>query len=121
MQTDRISWLSMIPMRLQALPAFHKKLLLSSGLLVGAALLWPGAHEVTPQRIPLHLDIEALLPQVGTEPSVVEVAGPDFERVIQSGDTLSVLFQKAGVGQQTHVQGVGSRFGYLGTRYPATG
>ena len=108
-------------MRLQALPAFHKKLLLSSGLLVGAALLWPGAHEVTPQRIPLHLDIEALLPQVGTEPSVVEVAGPDFERVIQSGDTLSVLFQKAGVGQQTHVQGVGSRFGYLGTRYPATG
>lgn len=101
MQTDRISWLSMIPMRLQALPTLHKKLLLSSGLLVGAALLWPGTHEVTPQRIPLHLDIEALLPQAGTEPSVVEVAGPDFERVIQSGDTLSVLFQKAGVGQQT--------------------
>ncbi len=76
-------------------------------LLMGAAMLMPNNNHVTPtaQRIPVVLDIENILPQV-SEPEVLDQAAlinnaPQFERIIVSGDTLSGLFSKAGVDQQT--------------------
>ncbi|GMA81556.1 hypothetical protein GCM10025855_10890 [Shewanella glacialipiscicola] len=76
------------------------------GLLIGAAMLMPNSGHIVPtaQRIPVTLDIENILPQV-SEPEIENTAFinsiPHFERTIASGDTLSGLFSKAGVDQQT--------------------
>ncbi|WP_144209169.1 peptidoglycan DD-metalloendopeptidase family protein [Shewanella donghaensis] len=87
----------------QSLPALHRKLLLSSVFIIAAALLWPTPQEFSSQRIPVALDIEALLPHVTNQSDIkfVEPEVPTFERVIQNGDTLSHLFEIAGIGQQT--------------------
>lgn len=85
------------------LPALHRKLLLASVFIVAAALLWPTPQEFSSQRIPVALDIESLLPQSGLASTfeIVEPVKPNFERVIQNGDTLGHLFELAGIGQQT--------------------
>lgn len=68
-------------------------------------MLIPNSNHIVPsaQRIPVVLDIETILPQVSepVETAVVVDNAPDYERVIASGDTLSALFSKAGVDQQT--------------------
>ena len=72
------------------LPVLHRKLLLASVFVVAAALLWPTPQEFSSQRIPVALDIESFLPN-GTSAStfeIVEPIKPNFERVIQNGDTL---------------------------------
>jgi len=77
--------------------------LLGAGLLLGAAALWP-AHESSlslPKRIPIVLDIDALMVSVTLEMPVMSVERPDFDRFIIKGDTLSGLFVEAGVDQQT--------------------
>ncbi|WP_076540048.1 peptidoglycan DD-metalloendopeptidase family protein [Shewanella sp. UCD-KL21] len=87
----------------QNLPTLHRKLLLASVFIVAAALLWPTPQEFASQRIPVALDIEALIPQVAnyTPVEISEPVAPTFERVIEQGDTLSQLFEIAGIGQQT--------------------
>lgn len=91
--------------RLQNLSTTHKNILLVGSLLIGAAVLLPNASHVMPtaQRIPVALDIDNILPQASApleQASVIDNT-PDFERIIASGDTLSSLFSKAGVDQQT--------------------
>ncbi|GGY88794.1 subfamily M23B unassigned peptidase [Shewanella fodinae] len=101
LQAEKISWLNFNPvMRLQALPSIHKTLLLASGLLIGAAILWPTSQDVSPQRVPLQLDVESIL----TQPAPITaplIKHPSFVHTIEPGDTLSALFAKAGVDQQT--------------------
>jgi murein DD-endopeptidase len=88
---------------LQNLPNFHKKVLMASVFFMGAALLWPSEQSFSPERIPVALDIESLLPELSTGP-VTKVAAkrqPLFEHVIETGDTLSKLFEQAGIDQKT--------------------
>jgi murein DD-endopeptidase len=88
--------------RLQSLPSFNKKGLAFGGLLIGAAILWPSTREELPQRIAVPLNIEALVPQLSDAPAqVVTEHQPHFDHLIVNGDTLSGLFVKAGVDQQT--------------------
>jgi len=91
--------------RLQNLSPTHKNILLVGGLLIGAAMLMPNANHVVPtaQRIPVTLDLDNILPPVSAplEQDPIIDNSPDFERIIASGDTLSSLFSKAGVDQQT--------------------
>ncbi|MDF0533589.1 peptidoglycan DD-metalloendopeptidase family protein [Shewanella yunxiaonensis] len=101
MQTEKISWLNFNPMmRLQALPSLHKKLLLTGGLAIGIAMLWPASQEFSPQRVAVPLDVESIL----TNPAPItapHIAKPSYVHTITSGDTLSALFSEAGVDQQT--------------------
>ena len=107
MQTGKPNFINLSQTRLQNLSSTQKNILLMGGLLIGAAMLMPNNGHVVPtaQRIPVVLDIENILPQV-SEPEVQDQAtlinnAPQFERIIVSGDTLSGLFSKAGVDQQT--------------------
>ncbi len=82
------------------LNSVQKKLVLTSGLLVGAALLWPGQQDKVnpPVAVPLELNSVA----EDTARLIAAISGkPDFEFVVEKGDTLSSLFQRAGVDQQT--------------------
>nr|WP_244325783.1 peptidoglycan DD-metalloendopeptidase family protein [Shewanella aestuarii] len=85
------------------LPNLHKKTLLASVFIIGAALLWPTPQEFSSQRIPVALDIESLLPNVAYESEFVdnlEDPIPVLDHVIETGDTLSKLFEMAGINQQ---------------------
>ncbi|CAM2771696.1 peptidoglycan DD-metalloendopeptidase family protein [Shewanella amazonensis] len=86
-----------------SLPSFHKRLLLVGGLLVGVSVMWPTAQQPVVGRIPIALDIESLLPQVSEAPLPLAASESvaDFDHLIVSGDTLSGLFSRAGVDQQT--------------------
>lgn len=105
MQTGKPNFINFSQTRLQNLSATHKNILLVGGLLIGAAMLMPNANHVVPtaQRIPVALDLEHILPQTSAplEPDPIIDNTPDFERIIASGDTLSSIFSKAGVDQQT--------------------
>ncbi|QYJ77676.1 peptidoglycan DD-metalloendopeptidase family protein [Shewanella acanthi] len=105
MQTSKPQLINFSQIRLQNLSSAHKNILLVGGLLIGAAMLMPNANHVVPtaQRIPVALDIESILPQASAPvaPQLIIDNAPHFERVIESGDTLSALFTKAGVDQQT--------------------
>jgi len=82
----------------------HKKVLLASVFVVGAALLWPTQQEFLSQRIPVAIDIDALLPLIAQEnpvPTRVKPASAILDRVIERGDTLSQLFELAGIDQHT--------------------
>jgi murein DD-endopeptidase len=82
----------------------HKKVLLVSVFVVGAALLWPTQQEFASQRIPVAIDIDSLLPHIAqqdTALTIVKPASPILNRVIESGDTLSRLFELAGIDQRT--------------------
>ncbi|MGK0409582.1 MAG: murein DD-endopeptidase [Shewanella psychromarinicola] len=82
----------------------HKKVLLVSVFVVGAALLWPTHQEFSSQRIPVAIDIDSLLPHIAqqdTALTIVKPATPILNRVIESGDTLSRLFELAGIDQRT--------------------
>ncbi|WP_442800705.1 peptidoglycan DD-metalloendopeptidase family protein [Shewanella sp. AS16] len=106
MQTSKISRFDM-PQRmslsaLQNLPLVHRKLLLMTVFLVAAALLWPSPREMKPQRIPVPLDIDSLLPQSSAQAEPISAeTRPHLDHLIVGGDTLSGLFEKAGVDQQT--------------------
>lgn len=81
---------------------FHKKLVLAAGVVIGAAILWPSQQESLPQRIPIELDIDALVAQLTPSSPVAELSSkPDFVKSITLGDTLSGLFAEAKVDQQT--------------------
>ncbi|MCH1931625.1 peptidoglycan DD-metalloendopeptidase family protein [Shewanella sp. A25] len=105
MQTSKPQLINFSQTRLQNLSSAHKNILLVGGLLIGAAMLMPNANHVVPtaQRIPVALDIESILPQASAPEASQPIIDntPHFERVIESGDTLSALFTKAGVDQQT--------------------
>lgn len=105
LQTGKPNFINFSQTRLQNLSATHKNILLVGGLLIGAAMLMPNANHVVPtaQRIPVALDLEHILPQTSAplEPDPIIDNTPDFERIIASGDTLSSIFSKAGVDQQT--------------------
>ncbi|MFQ6371804.1 peptidoglycan DD-metalloendopeptidase family protein [Shewanella sp. YIC-542] len=102
MQTEKMSWLSVNPMmRLQALPTIHKSLLCASVLLIGAAVLWPSSQQFSPQRVPLQLDVDSILSQPVTTVMAPAIMAPSFVQTIAPGDTLSALFSRAGVDQQT--------------------
>ncbi|ABK48837.1 peptidase M23B [Shewanella sp. ANA-3] len=105
MQTGKPNLANFPQIRLQNLSSAHKNILLVGGLLIGAAMLMPNANHVVPtaQRIPVALDLETILPQVSEPVETAPIVDntPHFERVIASGDTLSALFSKAGVDQQT--------------------
>ena len=100
MQKRKKSWLSVSGRRIQRLPKFHKHLLLASGLIVGAAILWSSLQETPPQRVSVPLNIDALLSHELPIANVFETA-PNFDFIVKKGDTLSGLFQQAGVDQQT--------------------
>ncbi|MCE9678288.1 peptidoglycan DD-metalloendopeptidase family protein [Shewanella sp. AS1] len=88
--------------RFAQLPPLHKKVLLGASLLVCITLLLPGQQQTLPQRIPVALDMDALVSSIGTsETEGLDVDQPDFEKTIVSGDTLSRLFTEANVDQQT--------------------
>ncbi len=102
MLASKFSFLKMSPNRLQALPSPHKKILMGAVLMVGAAILWPNQQEYLPTRIPVELDIDAIIAQIAPSEHVEEVIkSPDFIKTISKGDTLSGLFEQAGVDQQT--------------------
>lgn len=105
MQTGKPTFNYFSQTRLQNLSPTHKNILLVGGLLIGAAMLMPNANHVVPtaQRIPVTLDLDNILPPVSAplEQDPIIDNSPDFERIIASGDTLSSLFSKAGVDQQT--------------------
>lgn len=85
-------------------PALHKKILLTSVFIMGAAILWPSEQEFSSQRIPVALDIESLIPDLALSeplPKVEPEVKPVLEHIIESGDTLSKLFSMAGIDQQT--------------------
>ncbi|MCF1427201.1 MAG: peptidoglycan DD-metalloendopeptidase family protein [Shewanella sp.] len=82
------------------LPLASKKVLLTSGLLVGAALMWPGQQDKV--NIPVAVPLELNSVTEDTARLIDAISGkPDFEFVVEKGDTLSSLFQRAGVDQQT--------------------
>ncbi|HBF45815.1 MAG TPA: peptidase M23, partial [Shewanella frigidimarina] len=86
------------------LPNLHKKILLASVFVVGAALLWPTQQEFSSQRIPVAIDIDSLLPDIAQQDSALKLikhVSPILDRVIESGDTLSHLFELAGIDQRT--------------------
>lgn len=103
MLTERLMAFNLPRASLQNLPNFHKKVLLASVFLMGAALLWPTQQSFSPERIPVTLDIESLLPELSTAPAITAPARhqPIFEHTIESGDTLSKLFEQAGIDQKT--------------------
>jgi len=105
LQTGKPNLANFPQIRLQNLSSAHKNILLVGGLLIGAAMLMPNTNHVVPtaQRIPVALDIETILPQVSETVETAPIVDntPDYERIIASGDTLSALFSKAGVDQQT--------------------
>lgn len=105
MQTVKPNWSNFAQPRLQNLSSTQKNILLAGVLLIGASFLMPDNNHVIPvaQRIPLTLDLDTILPQVSEpiETAAIVDNTPDFERIIVSGDTLSGLFSKAGVDQQT--------------------
>ncbi|AZG72864.1 peptidoglycan DD-metalloendopeptidase family protein [Shewanella livingstonensis] len=86
------------------LPNLHKKVLLASVFVVGAALLWPTQQEFSSQRIPVAIDIDSLLPHIAQQDNTLKLVkpiSPILDRVIESGDTLSHLFELAGIDQRT--------------------
>lgn len=88
------------------LPAAHRRGLLLSSLLVMAAVLWPAARLPVGETITLDVDFSALS---APEPLFVEdtSATPNlhnWEYRIQSGDTLSAIFSRLNLGQETMAQ-----------------
>lgn len=86
--------------RLQRLPKLQKSLLLGSGLILGAALLWSNNPEINHQRINVPLKLDHILRHEKTSQQFVH-ASADYDYTVKSGDTLSELFQRAGIDQQT--------------------
>ncbi|WP_254304073.1 peptidoglycan DD-metalloendopeptidase family protein [Shewanella sp. VB17] len=81
---------------------FHKKIILGAGLMIGAVILWPNQPVSLSQRIPIDLDIEALLVKLTpSAPMDIFINQPDYVKEVASGDTLSDLFADAGVDQKT--------------------
>ncbi len=108
LQTGKLSFFKMSQISFQTLfslqeASLYKKVLLGAGLLIGAALLMPNNQESLPQRIPIDLDIDTLVSQIASTATTEQeqVAVPDFDKRIVSGDTLSDLFVQAGIDQQT--------------------
>lgn len=102
MRVGKFSFSNMSKNRIARLPSFHRKVLLGSVLIVGAAILFPRQQELLPQRIPVQLDIESFLAQNVSIPSAELLEPkPAFQKVIVKGDTLSGLFEQGGVDQQT--------------------
>ncbi len=94
------------------LSSLHKKGLAFGFLLMAGAVLWPSS-QTAPQsqlplatRLPIKLDINHIIAASQSTKTqfqdLVELAsGATFERTIEKGDTLSGLFEKAKVDQQT--------------------
>lgn len=107
LHTRRTSFFKMPPLNFLAASFsqksnFNKRLLLGAGLLIGAAILWPSHQESLPQRVPVELDIDAILAQLTpSTPVEAQSSQPDYVKSIVSGDTLSGLFVDAGVDQQS--------------------
>jgi murein DD-endopeptidase len=107
LHTRKPSFFKMPSLNFQALSFsqksnFHKKIVLGAGLVIGAAILWPSQQESLPQRIPVALDIDALVAQLTpSTPFEALSIKPDYVKSIASGDTLSGLFSEAGVDQNT--------------------
>ncbi|ACJ29884.1 Peptidase M23B [Shewanella piezotolerans WP3] len=102
MQSGKISFFKMSLFRFAALPSLHRKILIGSVLLFGAAFMLPQNQQLLSQRIPVELDIDALISQSTPTPVINTLLDkPRFEKVIVKGDTLSGLFEQGGVDQQT--------------------
>ncbi|WP_407695878.1 peptidoglycan DD-metalloendopeptidase family protein [Shewanella sedimentimangrovi] len=103
MQTEFAIKNNLLLERLVALPPLHKRLMLALGLVMGVAMLSPVGPTQVSGRIPVHLDIESLVPDISSAPLPAQTVEhtPAFVRTIVSGDTLSGLFSKAGIDQQT--------------------
>jgi len=89
---------------LSNLPNLHKKVLLASVFIIGAAILWPTQQEFSSQRIPVALDIDSLIPNISAPATIntkINEPTPILEHVIARGDTLSKLFEMAGIDQKT--------------------
>lgn len=89
-----------------SLPAAHRRGLLFSSLLVMAAALWPTARLPVGETIALDVDFAALS---APEPVFVDDNSatpnlPNWEYQIQSGDTLSAIFSRLNLGQETMAQ-----------------
>ncbi len=89
-----------------SLPAAHRRGLLLSSLLIMAAALWPAARLPVGERVTLELDFGSLS---SPAPVFVEDNSPlpdmaNLEYVIQSGDTLSEIFGRLNLGQETMAQ-----------------
>ncbi|WP_394131120.1 peptidoglycan DD-metalloendopeptidase family protein [Shewanella maritima] len=82
----------------------HKRLLLTGVFFIAAVLMLPSKQEFEAKRIPVALDIEALIPHLNSFddlPEIIEAPAPSYSRIIETGDTLSKLFEYAKFDQQT--------------------
>lgn len=100
MQKGKYSWFSASRDRMQRLPKLQKRLLIASTLVVGTAVIWSSNQEYTPKRIPVAINLDAMTSQDQAVNNLFETTA-DFNFEVKSGDTLSGLFQQAGVDQQT--------------------
>nr|WP_256260895.1 peptidoglycan DD-metalloendopeptidase family protein [Shewanella sp. NIFS-20-20] len=84
----------------------QKRVLLGGGLLLATALMWPSPEVTTGQRIALPLVLTSAVNPGLTGQDAIEALAPkpDFTATISAGDTLSQLFERAGVDQQTMYQ-----------------
>ncbi len=102
MRQSKTSFFNVSWSRISELSLLNKKLLLGVSLLVSIAFFMPVDRPVTSQRIPVALDINSFVSSLNTQSSeYVEPLAPDFRHTIVKGDTLSGLFVRANVDQQT--------------------
>jgi len=102
LQLGKFSFVKMPFFRFSALSSSHRKALIGSVLLLGAALLLPQKSPLLPHRTPVDLDITRLLSDTTQSANLPALPmAPDFEKVIAKGDTLSGLFEQGGIDQQT--------------------
>lgn len=90
--------------RLQQLSLADKRVFVSGCvLIVGAALLWILGNDSAPKRIPVPIKLPIAHSQ---DVNLLNVITPsaDYDFLVKQGDTLSGLFQRAEVDQQTMYQ-----------------
>lgn len=105
MQTEKFFGLSSLSARLQALPSLHRKAIITTGFVLVIAAVWPSTQQQrlvsAGDRIPLELDFSRFLPEHSHDKPAMVSSAPSFIHKIAPGDTLSALFDAAGVDQQT--------------------
>ncbi|WP_376708435.1 peptidoglycan DD-metalloendopeptidase family protein [Shewanella surugensis] len=106
MQSSKNSFFKMPQWEGGKLPLQHKTLILGLGLILGGVFMWPHSHSPSDQRVAVALDKESWLSQLDYTPVLAEPVGkgPDFEKMVVKGDTLSGLFEEAKIDQQTLYQ-----------------
>ena len=94
----------------QQLPAFYRHSFISLALLLSVGILWPSSYTPLKTRVPVSVQpSHTVVEQSAANPVVEQVEEVKAEQAsleyeIQNGDTLSGLFDRFGVSQQTMYQ-----------------